>query len=64
MVQEAWKVAYPSLHFPSEWIGVFPQAIKKKGIRDVELGNGVIVLDVPDIYEIVEEDDDGPQRRK
>jgi hypothetical protein len=64
MVEEAWKVAYPSLRFPSEWIGAFPQAAKKKGSRDVQLGNGVIVLDVPNIYEIVFDSDLARFRRE
>jgi hypothetical protein len=25
MIQEAWKVAFPSLRFPLEWIAVCPQ---------------------------------------
>jgi hypothetical protein len=30
MVQEAWMVAFPSLRFPSEWIGVVPHQNKQQ----------------------------------
>jgi hypothetical protein len=65
LVQEAWMVAFPSLHFPSEWIGVLPhpQAVKK-GVRDVQLRNGVIVIDVPNRYEIVADSDLARFRRE
>jgi hypothetical protein len=52
MVEEAWKVAFPSLQFPVEFIGVFPQEAKK-GVRDIKLGNGLVVLDVPNRYNLV-----------
>jgi hypothetical protein len=53
MIQEAWKVAFPSPGFPLEWIALFPQLAKKKGVRDIELENGVVVFDVPDRYTLV-----------
>jgi hypothetical protein len=31
---------------PLEWSAVCPQLAKKKGVRDIELGNGVVVFDV------------------
>jgi hypothetical protein len=52
MVVEAWKVTFPSLRFPSKLIGMFPQAATK-GIRDIQLGNGVVIHDVPAKYDFV-----------
>ena len=64
MVQEAWKVAFPSLTFPLEWIAVCPQLGKKKGVRDIELGNGVVVFDIPNRYTLVVDSDLARFRRE
>jgi hypothetical protein len=53
MIQEAWKVAFPSLRFPLEWIALCPQLAKKKGIQVIKLGNGVVVFDVLNGYTLV-----------
>ncbi len=60
-------VAFPSLRFPSDWIGVVPahlQQAAKIGVRDVRLGNGVVVLDVPNRYEMVVDSDLARFRRE
>ncbi len=64
MIQEAWKVAFPSLTFPLEWIAVCPQLGKKKGVQDIELGNGVVVFDIPNRYTLVVDSDLARFRRE
>jgi hypothetical protein len=65
MAQEAWMVAFPSLRFPSKWIGValHLQAVKI-GIQDEQLGNGTAFIDVPNRYEIVVDSDLARFRRE
>jgi hypothetical protein len=54
----------PSLQSPTE---SFEEAIginKKKGVRDIQLVNGVVVLNVPNRYEIVVDSDLARFRRE
>jgi hypothetical protein len=53
MVQDAWKVVFPSLRFPSELIVFKIPAPPKIGVPDIQLGNGVVIHDVPMKYEFV-----------
>jgi hypothetical protein len=87
MVQEAWKVAFPSLRFPVELIGLFPPLVagapletrhqgppasthqptkdsSKFKVRNIQLGNGVVILDVPTKYELVVDSDLARFRRE
>jgi hypothetical protein len=61
--EEAWKVAFPSLRFPVKLIGVFPWAAKK-GVRDIQLGNGIVVLYVSNRYDLVVNSDMARFRRE
>ena len=50
-------VSKPPLPFRVDWCGSpHPQAAKI-GVRDVQLGNGAVVIDVPNSYEIVVDSD-------
>jgi hypothetical protein len=51
-VEEAWKAAFPSLRFPAKFIGVFPREANK-GVQDIQLGTGLVVLDVPNRYNLI-----------
>jgi hypothetical protein len=80
MVQEAWKVAFPSLRFPVKLIGLFPpqqepapapaskqqtnKYSSKCKVRDIQVGNGVVIHDVPTKYELVLDSDLARFRRE
>jgi hypothetical protein len=68
MPQDAWKVAYSSLHYPVKLIGLFPpqepapapasthqpnKDSSKFKVHDIELGNGVAIHDIPTKYELI-----------
>jgi hypothetical protein len=52
MVEESWKAVFPSLPFPVKFIGVLPGEAKK-GVGDIQLGNGLVVLDVPNRFNLI-----------
>jgi hypothetical protein len=59
MLQYSWNVVFPSLRFPSEMIvlQLQPPPQPKIGVRDIQLGNGVVIHDVPTKYEFVVDSD-------
>ena len=54
----------PLLQSPTELFEEAGGINKKKGVRDIQLGNGVMVLDVPNRYEIVVDSDLAHFRRE
>ncbi len=54
----------PLLQSPTELFEEAGGINKKKGVRDIQLGNGVMVLDVPNRYEIVVDSDLARFRRE
>jgi hypothetical protein len=66
MLQYAWNVVFPSLRFPSEMIvsNIPPPPPPKIGVQDIQLGNGVVIHDVPTKYKFVVDSDLARFRRE
>jgi hypothetical protein len=54
----------PSSQSPTEPVEEAIGINKKKGVRDIQLGNGVVVLNVPNRYKIVVDSDLARFRRE